>query len=162
MGGPGTPVFVPSFRFWESRIILQNHPFGNHPFANPRQVELKRPSTQTFQELPQFLLRLLQNFQRIRKLLPLPASIEWRRPWHSSPRAKLIFTSPSPTPKHVPPLTPPLEGFRSLHAVLRTPIKIVDLCLEPFDRECQLWRRFGGAVSKGPKMGLNSVWLQAS
>ena len=29
------PFFVPSFRFWGSREIRQNQPFGNHPSANP-------------------------------------------------------------------------------------------------------------------------------
>ena len=36
--GPGTPVLVPSFRFLGSRNICQNHPFGNHKFANPRKL----------------------------------------------------------------------------------------------------------------------------
>ena len=33
---------VPSFRFSFRGNIRQNHPFGNHPFANPRKIEKKQ------------------------------------------------------------------------------------------------------------------------
>ena len=33
---PGEDPKVPSFRFLFRRNIRQNHPFGNHPFVNPR------------------------------------------------------------------------------------------------------------------------------
>ena len=39
---PGEHPNVPSFRFSVQGNIRQNHPFGNHPFANPRPGHLKR------------------------------------------------------------------------------------------------------------------------